>query len=105
MKFVSKTPKNSTQVGGRHFKTVLSSQAVFYMTSFFLTSFGLVTQSSSGGGRVVGVVRGGGRLRDDPKERLRGRLEIHGKEKNLQMTLHPSQGQQNVIFPSDCPLL
>ena len=27
------------------------------------------------------------------------------KEKNLQLTLHPSQGQQNVFFPSDYPLL
>ena len=26
------------------------------------------------------------------------RLKIGGKEKNLQPTLHPSQGQQNVFF-------
>ena len=32
------------------------------------------------------------------------RLDIDGKEKNLQLTLHPSQGQQNVLFASDYPL-
>ena len=26
------------------------------------------------------------------------RIEIGGKEKNLQMILHPSQGQQNLYF-------
>ena len=32
------------------------------------------------------------------------RLEIEGKERNLQLTLHPSQSQQNVLFASDYPL-
>lgn len=31
-------------------------------------------------------------------------LDISGEEKNLQLTQHPSQGQQNVFCPSDYPL-
>ena len=35
--------------------------------------------------------------------RQSAQLKIDGKEKNLPLTLHPSQGQQRVFFPSGHP--